>query len=379
MDTKPSSELLRLLLAASCQRALVDHSLTTECAPLSPGLLRLSRYHGLDYGLLNFDFSNDTRRTSVNRRVQIQLLQAEAHRHQCLALAKVLVDESISHVFIKGSALVWQFYPNFGFARNASDIDILVESDDVAQVAKLLLGLGYRFRRGGSAKHADFVSRFSSWYRYRDLGFEHSSAHYFDIDLHWRIADVFTLPIATTRLLAERELLDVGDTCIAVPNFDQHLVYIAIHARIDMFFRAKQWLDIYAASQHPRFSLHRLLKVAAEFGVERQVSEVFDSVNWVAQTSLEMPAYADSVWRRYEYYGYLPPRSHPNQHNWTKSDKRAYLRHQLDMRSDGASALGPLLARFKYDREMVREWPRIHPLLWYPIGFVKRLWHWLNS
>ena len=159
-------------------------------------------------------------------------------------------------------------------------------------------------------------------------------------------------------------------------------VYVCVHGYIDYFFRLRYLVDVYAAMQQPEFDLDEVMNIAQIWGVSSKVIESMETANYFFSEKHKVngehvnisSAYAKCVYQRYIDSNGLPGRSHPNRGGWTALDKREHLKNQIKFRSSRVRFFSPIIARCKYNRDMVAQWPpTVSILLWYPFALLKRL------
>jgi hypothetical protein len=296
---------------------------------------------------------------------------------EAIRLSAVLNDHQISHVFFKGVTITEQFYRGLVTSRYSDDIDLLLRAEDLPHAYQLISDLGYQ-QAGDtpddSAKLTRFVQRYPSLYRWRDMSLCKDQAPKQSLDLHWRIADRFTFPIDTQQLIEQRTpVLVQGENLPALP-FAMLFVYVCVHGHTDYFFRLRYLVDVYAAMQQSEFSEAEVFKIATDLGVKQKVIDAIATTKLFFDGEQSDNEYASLVLKRFVDSDGFPDRGHPNRGQWTSQQRRQYLAKQIQQRGDKNAWYEPLLARCKYNQEMVANWPeKIHPLIWHPVALVKRL------
>lgn len=323
----------------------------------------------------------------IERVVAHLLVAGMRHQLQTLELLKLsslLNEKGVQHAILKGVTIEKQFYKGFVDSRYSDDIDILIEPRSVRLVSETFMAAGYQQREPRDiGKFASFIERYEHWFRWRDIGFRKKTMGMEHIDLHWRIADSFTIPVKTRVLLAKVESVSVNGEQVASLPFTLLFIYVCVHGYLDYFFRLRYLVDVYTAMQQPEFDLKEVLEAAEKWGVKDKVlesiatAERFFSVPRDAQISGQTDAeqrYSELVYQRFVKANGFPKRSHPNHGEWTAKDKWRHLRNQIKFRSDRSWVLAPLLARCKYNDEMVAGWsPKRSALIWFPVAWFKRL------
>lgn len=309
------------------------------------------------------------------------------HQLQTLELVKLsslLNQQGIEHTVLKGATIEKQFYKGFVDSRYSDDIDILISSHDLNRVNDLLLFANYRQRKPRNLTTlALFLKQHETWFRWRDIGFKKQSMGKECVDLHWRIADDFTIPVKTKELFKQLQTIDVNGEQVFSLSFAALFVHVCVHGYIDYFFRLRYLVDVYAAMQQAEFDLSEITKVAEEWGVRDKVFASMAAAEGFFSTNIEEPQdrmstkgehpYYSQVRDRYINAGGLPKRNHPNNAKWTLHDKRHYLISQIKFRSKKSGFFAPIIARCKYNHEMVAQWPvGVTALSWYPLALIKR-------
>ncbi len=321
-------------------------------------------------------------------RVVLYLLKAGI-KHQLqtielLKLSSLLNKNGVTHAIIKGVTIEKLFYKGFVESRYSDDIDILIEPCSLKLACEAFIGAGYQQREPYDMdKLAGFIEKYEHWFRWRDVGFRKKTMGMEYIDLHWRIADSFTIPVKTRALLDNLQPVSVNGEQVASLPFTVLFVYVCVHGYLDYFFRLRYLVDVYTAMQQQEFDLIDVLKIAEEWGVKDKVlvsietAERFFSVSHSERINGQFDAgqnYSEFVYQRFVKANGLPKRSHPNHSKWTAKDKRIHLQNQIKFRSDRSWILAPLIARCKYNHEMVADWrSKRSALIWFPVAWFKRL------
>jgi len=147
-----------------------------------------------------------------------QLTKTHIMLHRTMPLLRELQNKGIGVILLKGSALILDYYPNFG-TRPQLDIDIMVKPDDVDRAASLLVQHGLRCE-----------------YR-QPLGiirrFRHSCC--FDrgpeirIDLHWNIMHPFSGEDAVPQIWAQARETRYQDYPLLTMSPTHLLLHTCLH------------------------------------------------------------------------------------------------------------------------------------------------------
>ena len=377
------------ILLDSVRWRIDEHSVADETVSFDESVLfNLAVWHNLLPWFLPYAKTFSIGSENLIERVVSHLLKAGIrHQLQTIELVKLsslLNKNGVAHAILKGVTIEKQFYKGFIDSRYSDDIDILIEPSSLRLASETFKVADYQKREPYDIdKLASFIGKYEHLFRWRDIGFRKESMGMEYIDLHWRIADSFTIPVKTHALLANVKYISVNGEQVASLPFTTLFIYVCVHGYLDYFFRLRYLVDVYTAMQQPEFNLVEILERAEQWGVKDKVlesiatAERFFSAPREAQDSypsdLEQ-GYSEMVYQRFIQSNGLPKRSHPNHSEWTAKDKSNHLRNQIRFRSDKSWILAPLIARCKYNYEMVADWPpKTSPLIWYPVAWFKRL------
>lgn len=351
-------------------------------------LFKLAFRHNLLPWLLpyanTFSIGSEALRSGITSNLLKAGIKSQLQTLELVKLSKLLNSNDIEHVILKGITIEKRFYRGFVDSRYSDDIDILVSPRSLGMVTSLLKAADYHQReRYDLDKLASFLEKHDQWFRWRDVGFQKQSMGRECVDLHWRLADKFTIPVKTVDLLASVERIVVDGEQIPSLTFAALFVHVCVHGYIDYFFRLRYLVDVYSAMQQAEFDLNNVLEIAEDWGVTYQVkasmvtAERFFSGKEKRENNEQLRPlhlYSEIVSQRFVDANGLPKRSHPNHQKWTAKDKRQHLLNQIRFRSDRSFIGSPLLARCKYNHEMVNHWsPKTSALWGYPFVLLKRL------
>ena len=371
------------------------------------GLLELAHHHGCIWEVVAYCKCHDLFTSQEIDLARALTMQSTAHAMQheqaLIHLSAVFEDNGLPYALLKGAAI----YPQFRSSseqqsRQTADIDLLVSANDIEEAVTLLLGLGYECDDcSDPLLLANFVRQHDAWFRQRDLSFS-LTAHSIQVDLHWRVAYPFSLPMQTPDLLSRVAVVDIQKHSIKCLSFNDHFILLCVHGYLDQFFILKHLADIFWAKQHPDFDHEKVYSLAKFYGVEKQVdascltADLFFGLNQgndndkiveaaaiengiiekkgVTNSAKHFNEYSVSTLRRYQKFSGKPPRLHQAEGVWSFQDKVAYIQHQINTRSQKAFVLAPLIHRLKYDIQMIEVKPRhCSALLAWPLVYLKKL------
>lgn len=344
------------------------------------GILKLAGYHNLLpwlwFYLDEYSVGSEQMRQKLAEMMRFESLKNQSLTKETLELSRELSKKKVKHLILKGLSVQALFYRGFVTQRYCDDIDLLIAPQDLRSSYSAFTARGYVLREDQDIeKLADFLEHNSGWYRWRDIGWQKTKKGRERLDLHWRIADSFTLPIATNDLLNASANVTINDQYIPCLSFNTLFVYVCVHGQADHFFRLRYLVDIYCAMQQPSFDLEKVNSLAEEWGVLENVEQSIGLVNrfFIRKTS-DNDSYSDFVIKRYNKSNSFPERGHAGKNSWRASDRIEYLLKQIRRRSRKRSWLSPIIARCKYNQTMLEHWPRGgSALFWYPIALFNRL------
>jgi len=380
IDITLSPELRTLINAV---RYGVGHAALEQPANVdAKKLLTLTKFHGVipwveAYADTNPTFTplfGELARLQQLLRIRSQL-QAKARAELCQQLS----DAQIDYAILKGDSITHHFYRGMSSLRFADDVDLLVDSHDMVVVNKLLQSLGYTAEACVDADElVQFVAKYAAWYRWRDLAFTQGGGQGLaKLDVHWRIADSFTLPMDTVTLLANTQECDINDGRFKGLPFDVLFVHVCVHAHSDYFFRLRYLVDVYCAMRQPQFNVSQILALAGHYGVAQHVRDAMDAAYAMFEPErCDHSDYAMKVLQGYQQADGMPKRSHHNQASWSTGDKWRYLLHQIRHRSHLSPWYAPIWARLKYNEDGAVQCMRsfvASPLLNYAVVSLGRL------
>ncbi len=207
--------------------------------------------------------------TELDQRRRIGLMRAmNIVRLQQMLVTEILTPAGVRHVFIKGASLSQQFYGD-PYLRQYRDIDLLLDSAALAQVATALQARG-------------FVVSNPAWaqFRSRDLvafcrfacAVEMRSPCGVLVELH-RTLDNTGCVFPTPTMLATATTIAFGDQPLHVLPLDELLIYLCFHHSRHYWSSLHWCADLPALCADPGFDAQRLIDRARQFGMAATVRE----------------------------------------------------------------------------------------------------------
>ena len=339
-------------------------------------LFNLARFHNLVPWLNQYcEISGSFDQNFTEAVAALNKIERFQNNLQYAVLAQIseeLSRQNIDYAVLKGASIDHLFYRNFDTSRYADDIDILVDSTSLPRVCEVLTKLGFRPRECENIDAlADFIAHHHELARIRDIGFNRRQATKDKIDLHWKVADYFTLPMSVDDVLSSGHSIDIEGVEVSCMAFNHLFVHVCVHGYIDYFFKLRYLVDVFYAMQQDQFCLKDILELAESLGVRKHVENSIEAANVVFLGDTPQSNYVKNMLSRIRQKNGFSVRSHPNKGTWSTKDRWDYFFHQLKFRSRKASLFSPLLARFKYDQRMIGTLPKnIAPILWLPLAHI---------
>jgi len=161
-------------------------------------------------------------------------------------LGRTFSDAGVRVLALKGVVLSAQLYGDSA-VRDARDIDLLVDPDDIARADEVLLAAGYR------CSNAALSPRQSARYRHRikDVEYVHAASGSV-VELHDRLTDnPGLLACDFDALWREREDVSVGDTIIATLSWRALAPYLCAHGAGHAWERLRWLVDLATLLKQP--------------------------------------------------------------------------------------------------------------------------------
>ena len=172
----------------------------------------------------------------------------------------------VAVIYLKGLALAQLAYGN-PFVKMGWDIDILIQSKQLARAETLLLGAGYEMVTPTPDRRPNRLQRWHQTHKESVWRKRHTNIH---LELHTRLADnPCLLPTLTADSATQTVKLAPG---IELPTLapDELFAYLCVHGSSSAWFRLKWLTDFAAMAQNwdaPEIS--RLYERAQELGAGR--------------------------------------------------------------------------------------------------------------
>lgn len=186
---------------------------------------------------------------------------------ETVRLIGLLSQAGIAAIPIKGQVLATQVYGKLS-SRHAGDIDLLIAPENIDKADAILRGLGYLLDNSewiSTPVRRQVILRNSHHRQYS------SAENRFQVEVHWRLSDVLTLPLQFDWLWAHGERMHFSNRQLTVLPDLHNLLFLCVHGAVHGWSRL-QWLCDIAHSQFRRTAdWLRLLALARRLNAARPV------------------------------------------------------------------------------------------------------------
>jgi len=382
----PELEVLTLSVQAEVIGLDNSHACTSLAKLDLNRLLNLACHHGVIRQVFAYcqfhELLNEDEHAMFRQATMFMAVNATSLEQQLLKLTSLFDESSIAYALMKGPAIQRLFGDSQSKEcfRNSVDIDLLVKPEDIPKAVAVIESLGYISQEKEPMSVAEFTVKNSGLMKFRDIGFHGKNEVMADIDLHWKLAHTFSLPMLTSEVIGRATDIQVNHQRVKTLSFNNHFLLVCIHGYLDQFFVLKYLVDVYWAINHQDFDLDKILSHARHYGVEEQVKDSIATANVFFNSKQSdkkenQNSYSKKVRSRYVNSKDTPTRMYSTDRSWSVRDKVSYALYQVKTRSKNVFWWKPLLHHFKYDSAMIDKKPRgISAILWLPLAWIlKRL------
>lgn len=218
--------------------------------------------------------------------IQVLILEFWLHKQalgqsaELVCLVKLLADQNIGTVALKGPILALELYGDLG-ARQSKDLDLVIRPEDIFKADKILQEQGYK-RAHLSAKqlksHLDWSKDFVYWHPKKQICLE----------LHWKLFQDWECFSVFDVALQETELSGIK---IKHLSPDYNLLYLCTHGCESAWSSSKWALDIQKLLAKYDLNWQLIWQEAERWDLERVLEEGLDCRAALAMTK------ANYVWR----------------------------------------------------------------------------------
>jgi len=250
----PSIELTLVLNSATlgCQHRKINNFDIPWLEVDWQKVLKLANFHGLSCWLA--EYLKDSPQVpdeiiyKLTQKKRKQLLSNLFTEQKKCQLVMTLKQANIRFAILKGVAIANQLYQQRWYYRSISDLDILIDPQQLAKAFELIKNLGYLDSNKGSLNTKDFKIIATDHQKLAMI--ERSLVlpnRLLTLDIHWKLKRHSLMPLQNERLFDEIEY-DSSDT----PRLNQSLefIYICVHGMNDGWRSLKGVVDILYYAEH---------------------------------------------------------------------------------------------------------------------------------
>lgn len=271
----PSSEFqLAVECCRSCFRRPDATTLETLSAAVDwPRFVRLARFHrvqGLVWHALGSSGQTPPADAAQHLSADAAAIAAANLRSavECRDLLSTFDKAGVPVLFVKGVSLGALAYGNISW-KSAVDIDLLIATDMLPEVARLLRSLGYRLSER-KLQNRPGARALEAWHRARKESTWIDPQRELQIDLHTRLSDNARL-VPSIGLNSTRCVVQVTpDIALPTLGIEELFAYLCVHGASSAWFRLKWITDL--AALLDKFEPHRvesLYRRSRELGAGR--------------------------------------------------------------------------------------------------------------
>ena len=199
----------------------------------------------------------------INKALTVKALKHTSH---IIAISKILEEQHIPHLFIKGPVAAQQIY-NDPFAKHSRDIDVVVDPSQIHPALKSLQKKGYQLIGG--------FDQFSPKQQQAFLSFQNQlvlvhTREKGQVEIHWRLfSNRYLFPLSFQETLVGAEQIRIGPKEVNGLSGKYLLFYLCTHGA------KHHWSQLYLLTEVVRllrsmaFNWKETLAKAMELGVER--------------------------------------------------------------------------------------------------------------
>ncbi len=186
---------------------------------------------------------------SLRKSKRAQAMRSMQILDQTIKIYQTLRTHGVTALIIKGAVLSQQLFGQFDL-RSYSDIDILVDKNDLEPAEQIILAAGYeRFD-----PHAPLTSLQRSIYLFyfHHFVYKRKSSN-LALELHWSLREYELISReATLEMLQRCQPVQLGSLEIKTLSPADMLVFAMVQGATDQWFSAKLFLDVLGLLQQPR-------------------------------------------------------------------------------------------------------------------------------
>ncbi len=203
---------------------------------------------------------------------------------QLLQLNYLLQKKNIKLVPIKGPVLAVHAYKDLSL-RPFSDLDILVQKENLTEVALTLLGLGYKCEHPIEALTHPYILK-----KFVDITFSHPKNNII-IELHWKLLKMASAELSCIQTLFKNSYtIHFQNTDLNSLPLEEEFLYLCIHAAKHRFERI-EWMNdlkLLCLEHQDTYDWERLFQIAKK---EKSMSSLLLALSILRKDfSLSLPS-----------------------------------------------------------------------------------------
>jgi len=198
--------------------------------------------------------------------------------NQLIKLLKILKENNIAAIPIKGPVVSMQAYGDIGY-RMFQDLDLLISHKDFIRIYDLLCSEGYQPSSVLSYKKKKLWRRFR-----RDIEFRKDKSM---IDLHQRITQAHSSFNIRKELFNGNEFIKILNNKISVMPLEETILYLIINSTKDQWNMLRMIADIsFLVDLNPQIKWEVVIRRAKKMGIRRMVLTGFHLMSKITGESL---------------------------------------------------------------------------------------------
>jgi hypothetical protein len=211
-------------------------------------LLELATQHGVRPRL--FKSLKSACWDTVPQKIQLELILFNKTNVQknllftgeLLRLLDLFQQDSIPIAAFKGPVLAQSLYGNLSM-REFSDLDVIIQEEDLSKAEKILIGRGYQPDFPDKEYRAAFLSYQGQYaFRHRDTGIS--------VDLHWQLSSKgMVFPLQSAEIWPRLEIVTVASRTVLTLARDDLALFLAAHGTKEGW-KSLMWVCDFAELLH---------------------------------------------------------------------------------------------------------------------------------
>jgi hypothetical protein len=186
---------------------------------------------------------------------------------QLVKIIDLFTAHHIPVIPYKGVVLATLAYQNLTL-RQCSDIDILVERQDLLKARELLMSQGYLSSDSLSKEELDNIFQFAQGHAWQ---MSHSSYSH-SVDLHWTIIPNYFVGNRTSELFQEKlQSISLANRSVITFNPSNLLVILCLHGTVEGWRQLKRCCDIAELIYRCEIDWHYAIEQAIKLNCQREL------------------------------------------------------------------------------------------------------------